>query len=160
MFRPPHGGRMIDQDDLSDLCFECSACSYCCSGAPGFVWLSREDLDRLLEQLGITQEAFIETYCRWVDTGEGRALSLLEIKTGQSTYDCIFLEAGRCSVYPARPLQCRSYPFWKEILDSRESWLEEARSCPGIGRGPGVPKKLIEAYLTERCNHRKLYYPL
>ncbi|MDX9827794.1 MAG: YkgJ family cysteine cluster protein [Spirochaetia bacterium] len=151
---------MLDQNSLSDPCFECAACSFCCSGSPGFVWLGREDLDSLLEQLGLGQEAFIQAYCRWVETGEGRALSLLEIQRGKNTYDCVFLDQGRCSVYPARPLQCRTYPFWKEIVASKESWEEEARSCPGIGKGSPVPAKRIEAYLTERHNHRKLYYPL
>jgi len=151
---------MKDQDSLSDLCFECNACSFCCSGAPGYVWLSRDDLDSLLDYLRIEQMAFVETFCRWVETGEGRTLSLLEKKTGKTTYDCIFLEQGKCSVYPARPLQCRTYPFWDEIVASKESWTRESHSCPGIGRGLLVPKKRIEDYLTERRNHRKLKYPL
>jgi Fe-S-cluster containining protein len=161
LFQPlAYGGRMLPQDSLSDHCFECAACSFCCSGAPGFVWLDRADLDRLLEHLKMSQDAFIEAYCRWVETGEGRALSLREKKAGKNTYDCIFLSQGKCSVYPARPLQCRTYPFWKEIVSTRERWEEEARACPGIGRGSPVPTTLIDAYLTERRKHRKLYYPL
>ena len=37
-------------------------------------------------------------------------------------YDCVFLkedpERGRktCSIYPVRPLQCRTWPFWPENL--------------------------------------------
>ncbi len=151
---------MIAQDSLAGRCFECKACSYCCSGGPGFVWLDRADLDRLLEHFRLSQEVFIETYCRWVETGEGKALSLRERKSGRNTYDCVFLAGGKCSVYPARPLQCRTYPFWNEIASSSDSWEEEAKSCPGIGKGSPVPAELVEAYLTERRKHRKLYYPL
>jgi len=151
---------MNDQDSLPDFCFECTACSFCCSGAPGYVWLSREDLDRLLTYLELEQAAFIQNYCRWIKTGEGKALSLQEKKSGEATYDCIFLKHGKCSVYPARPLQCRTYPFWSEIVTTKKGWEEESHSCPGIGRGSSVPRKQIEDYLTARRNHRRLYYPL
>ncbi len=54
-----------------------------------------------------------------------------------------------CSVYSARPAQCRSYPFWPSLLHSPESWQQEAGYCEGIGRGPVVPPESI-AELLER----------
>ena len=53
----------------------------------------------------------------------------------KENYDCIFLSDTGCKVYDARPLQCRTYPFWKGIADSPESWKGEMKSCPGIGKG-------------------------
>jgi Fe-S-cluster containining protein len=35
---------------------------------------------------------------------------------------CAFLDGARCTVYEARPTQCRTFPFWKENLRRRGSW--------------------------------------
>ncbi|MGH7144097.1 MAG: YkgJ family cysteine cluster protein, partial [Planctomycetota bacterium] len=44
---------------------------------------------------------------------------------------------GLCAIYPVRLTQCRTYPFWKSILDraSDSAWRSHADQCPGIGRG-------------------------
>ena len=49
--------------------------------------------------------------------------------------DCVLLDGKGCSSYAVRPQQCRAYPFWPEVVKSREAWLREARRCPGIGVG-------------------------
>jgi Fe-S-cluster containining protein len=51
---------------------------------------------------------------------------------------CHFLEAGGCSIHPAKPTQCRIFPFWPELAGSRREWKKTARYCPGIGKGPLV----------------------
>ena len=42
-----------------------------------------------------------------------------------------------CSVYEARPMQCRTWPFWKVNLASRQAWesVKKATPCPGMGSG-------------------------
>ena len=50
---------------------------------------------------------------------------------------CPFLtQEGTCGVYLARPMQCRTWPFWAENLESPEAWAATAAICPGIGSGP------------------------
>ena len=56
--------------------------------------------------------------------------------TEQTNYDCVFWADGGCTVYPARPLQCRSFPFWEDNIASQNAWEAAAADCPGIGRGP------------------------
>ena len=47
--------------------------------------------------------------------------------------DCIFWEDGAgCQVYHARPLQCRQWPFWPEMLASKAAWKAEKSICPGM----------------------------
>ena len=59
---------------------------------------------------------------------------------GDGLYDCVFLErddegkAG-CSIYPVRPSQCRSWPFWPENLRSSTAWQRAAVTCPGMAKG-------------------------
>jgi Fe-S-cluster containining protein len=43
---------------------------------------------------------------------------------------------GGCSIHPAKPTQCRLFPFWPELVENRKDWERAARTCPGIGTGP------------------------
>jgi Fe-S-cluster containining protein len=49
---------------------------------------------------------------------------------------CHFLNEQGCSIHPAKPTQCRVFPFWPEAVESREEWDRIAAYCPGIGTGP------------------------
>jgi len=136
------------------LKFECQQCSSCCGGGPGYVWLSEADIALLAAHLKLETEIFVATYCRTVEVEGGRALSLRERKN----YDCVFLESGRCAVYPARPVQCRRYPFWEEIIATEESWKAESAFCPGVGKGSLVsPEIITDAILEMRAHPRKLF---
>ena len=108
------------------LSFSCTRCGDCCTGAPGYVWVEREEIEELAKFLGLSPGKFGERYLRKV----GRRYSLLEKPGG----DCIFFDKG-CTVYPARPVQCRTFPFWRSHLKSQRAWDEIAGECPGIGQG-------------------------
>ncbi len=125
------------------LRFECQMCRYCCSSEPGYVYLTKNDIESAASFLSLTFDGFIEKYCRLVDFGTYSLVSLRETPD----YDCIFLSPRGCAVYAARPLQCRTYPFWKNVMESEEKWKEEGKSCPGIGKGKTISKKEIERRL-------------
>jgi len=44
-----------------------------------------------------------------------------------------------CKVYPVRPPQCRSWPFWKENIRNHLRWQNLAESCPGVNTGKRHP---------------------
>lgn len=69
----------------------------------------------------------------------------------KANYDCIFWKNG-CSVYEARPLQCRTFPFWLSMLESSQSWTaaSETMGCPGMGKGELHPMEEIEAILARQ----------
>ena len=127
------------------LRFACIGCHYCCRHEPGYVFLTRRDLDRLLAHTGLDEGTFIERYGVVVDLGIVKRISLSE-KPG---HDCVFWNDG-CTVYEARPLQCRAYPFWSSVLATRDSWKEEGRYCPGIGSGPLRNREHIAGWLDAR----------
>jgi Fe-S-cluster containining protein len=81
--------------------------------------------------LGVTDEKFRRDYT-WRKYG---ALSLKE----RGNYDCVFLRVtgrgAKCEIYPARPRQCVSFPFWPETLESKNAWERYSGSCPGMNRG-------------------------
>jgi len=134
------------------LRFACTRCSSCCRHDPGFVFLSAFDLRNLLGHTGLAFHDFLSTFVRKVDSGSGFWLSLRE----KANYDCILWGENGCSVYIARPVQCSTFPFWQGILDSKETWLEEAKDCPGIGKGTVVPASGISERLWLQRVHPRL----
>lgn len=119
------------------LRFECTQCGQCCTGAPGFVWVSAEEREKIAQYLNISQEEFSEKYLRHVD---GR----ISLKEKSSSYDCVFLHNNRCTVYPVRPVQCRTFPWWATTLKSERMWKEAAQYCEGINeQAPIVPLEVI-----------------
>jgi Fe-S-cluster containining protein len=128
------------------LRFSCVRCSACCGGEPGYVFLAKNDLQRLLALLKLDFASFYRKYCRLVDTGLGMALSLNE----KPNYDCIFLGEDACAVYEARPIQCSTYPFWAGILESPGNWRAEKAYCPGVDCGDMRSRDHIESCLSKR----------
>lgn len=127
------------------LKFSCRQCSFCCRGFPGVVLMDETDLERLAKWADVTREQFIQMYCRWVESDDGfEYLSLRE----KRNMECIFWNNG-CESYEARPVQCRTYPFWTKVLESRETWDEEGKSCPGINSGENHPQEEIETELSK-----------
>ena len=128
------------------LRFDCTRCGNCCSGAPGYVWVSHDEIRAIAGLLGMSAERFAEQHTRRV----GQRQSLLELEDG----DCEFLVREpdgntSCSIHAARPRQCRAWPFWDSNLGSARSWQAAARGCPGINQGPLHSLAVIRAALNE-----------
>lgn len=120
------------------LRFECTQCGKCCTGGPGAVWVSDQDKKRLCELLKIDEVTLESRYLRQLD---GR-WALEELKPN---YDCVFLDGKKCTAYEARPLQCRTFPFWPGALTSPESWKHAGNYCEGINdTAPIVPFEQIQ----------------
>jgi len=110
------------------LRFACQpGCTVCCE-QKGFVYLTEADLARAAGFLGMTAKAFERKYVY-------RTRNLMRLRVPREAH-CYFLEGRGCSIHPAKPTQCRIFPFWPELVDSRREWLKTARYCPGIGQGP------------------------
>ncbi|MDR2864292.1 MAG: YkgJ family cysteine cluster protein [Spirochaetaceae bacterium] len=132
------------------LSFSCVSCSLCCRRDSGYVFLTENDLRLLLNELAMPYEEFVPVYCRWVKLGTS-GFEFLSLKE-TSNYDCIFWKKT-CSVYKARPLQCRNYPFWKDLLISKKIWKEALAECPGVGHGELHSKEFIESCIKEEKKH-------
>lgn len=121
------------------LRFACTQCGNCCTGGPGAVWFTPEEGVAMAQRLGLDEATFLERFTRRIGTRR----SLNERRTAFG-YDCIFLDRATrpgkavCGLYEARPMQCRTWPFWPENLDSREAWtsVKERTPCPGMDGGP------------------------
>jgi Fe-S-cluster containining protein len=118
------------------LRFQCTRCGHCCTGDPGFVWVTDEELAEIAAYRGETPEETKALYTRWTTRGR----TLREKANG----DCVFYDrSAGCSVYPVRPPQCRTWPFWASNVASREAWQETCKVCPGSGGGELIPAEEI-----------------
>ncbi len=108
-------------------------CGRCCAGpGEGYIWVARPEVELIARHLGLTPDEVRQKYLRRV----GLRTTIIE---DPLTRDCIFLQVvdGRkqCVVYPVRPGQCRSWPFWPENLLGPDEWNRAAVKCPGVNRG-------------------------
>ncbi len=95
--------------------------------------MSLREQERIREHLGLAPDWFRRRYLEPLEEG-GHGFRLAP--EGR----CPFLDQqGSCRIYAVRPQQCRSYPFWPELVQTRAAWRREARRCEGIDRGAVIP---------------------
>ncbi len=128
----------------SGLNFECQngCCKCCICGTGMYVFLSELEIVDIAHELGIDPVLFRNVFTR--PYGGGRAL------TSTSVGECVLLDVttGKCGVYNARPTQCRTYPFWTEVVHSKSAWKQEMKRCPGIGKGD---KFFFPDFIKKQC---------
>lgn len=126
------------------LPFQCTQCGECCRarGAYQFVYVGKEERRALARFLGLDSAAFTRRYTVRDPSG----YRTLRFSGGA----CIFLRDNRCRVHPAKPVQCRTWPFWPELLRSRAVYAREVQSlCPGSRRGPRTDAAEIRRQMQE-----------
>ena len=107
--------------------FQCRQCGACCRQA-GFVYLGRGDAERLAAHLKMDVYSFTESYALLMDR-QHLALKKYADET------CVFLKPSGCSVYEARPAQCREFPLnWK--TENSLTYCEGLKASGTAGREP------------------------
>jgi Fe-S-cluster containining protein len=124
------------------LRFECTRCGRCCVAGGGYyLFLGRREIEQIRAYLGLSRSWFRRRYLKRLPDGD-------RVASWRDDGGCVFLDAGgKCGIYPVRPLQCRTYPFWPEVVNRRRDWRRESRRCEGIDRGGEVPVARIRKYL-------------
>ena len=112
------------------LRFQCQRCGACCTGQPGYIFVTPGEIAGLSRALGMDLDAFSRHHVSRV----GRAYTIRQ----RVDHDCMLLDelTGACRGHAQRPAQCRAWPFWAENLASPQDWQLAAVECPGIGEGP------------------------
>ncbi len=130
------------------LHFECRQCGRCCAGpGEGHIWITRPEIEMLAEHLRMTVDDLRRSYVIRI----GTRTTIIE---EPPTNDCVFLKTtgscGGCAIYPVRPNQCRTWPFWPYNLKSPDDWNMAGVKCPGINRGRLYSFEEIERIRRQR----------
>ena len=110
------------------LDFTCTRCGLCCRG-PGEVWFTQEEKAQALAAISGTPLAD-KAGSIWRPSG---ADEVIDVPADQA---CPLLGPEGCTIQAVKPAQCRTYPFWPELLQSRGAWESEKGRCEGIDLGP------------------------
>jgi Fe-S-cluster containining protein len=111
--------------------FDASVCSQCegncCIGESGYIWINSSEIEKLANHLNLEVDQLVEKYL----TKVGYKYTINEQKLSETNYACIFfdLEKKQCSIYEARPTQCRTFPFWDYFKNRINEVKDE---CPAI----------------------------
>jgi Fe-S-cluster containining protein len=105
------------------------------------VYLSEDDLRRAAAFLGMEPGDFERRYVY-------RTSHKLRLRVAAEAR-CPFLESHGCAIHPAKPTQCRIFPFWPELVNARREWKKAARFCPGIDNGPLIQIETAQAQAEE-----------
>jgi hypothetical protein len=89
--------------ELAESSFKCQQCGACCRWS-GHVLLAEVDITRLAAAARLSEETFISRYT--VLAANRSQLSLADGPDGS----CTLLKDGLCTLYEARPAQCRDFP--------------------------------------------------
>lgn len=124
--------------------FQCQGSGRCCvsRGEYGYVYLTLEERRKMAKFLKLSTSAFTRKYCQKTD-------GIYHLKDGDGP-ECIFLTGKRCSVYEVRPMQCRTWPFWPEVMNAK-AWAKEVQAfCPGVGKGRLISGEEIRFILEKQ----------
>lgn len=124
------------------LKFKCTACGKCCTKLDGPVWVTKNDVTVMAHHLKLFEGSFMNKYVTLrrfkprdsLGTAQVRRMVL---KNRDQSTDCAFLvrhNKGKtsCSIYNARPVQCRTYPWWRDNLTDADAWEREKEHCEGV----------------------------
>ncbi len=133
--------------DRPALRFECTQCGECCwtRGEYAHVYVTQEDMLRMAASAGLETKEFRSLYTVRGDDGWVE----LDFPGGR----CVFLDpvTNLCQFYDVRPTQCRTFPFWPELLRAGRWTAEARRICEGVGQGREVPAdEVAERLETQR----------
>lgn len=106
---------------------KCAQCGgKCCIGESGYIFLSAGEMRAIAEFLELDFDDFTRRFIRKV----GAQYSLNE-KPHPSGFACVFFDEAskRCGIYPVRPKQCRTFPFW-EVFKNNACGAK--RECEGV----------------------------
>ena len=123
--------------------FHCKKCGECCQGEDNSVVVFPQEIRRILRRTGLPwlEVAGPPEEGEWDTDG---CFHTLEWRLTKEEGLCRFYQNGRCSVYPARPMLCRTYPFY---LDNGELMCSECRGLGGRIEPDEADKMAMQLFL-------------
>jgi hypothetical protein len=122
--------------------FQCIKCGICCGD-------TKEKTRHILllkteaEQIATTTSQQTSKFTIKINNKAPYTYKMKKTKNGK----CIFLKNNRCTIYTARPLICRFYPFELKTAHRGKHTFLYTTECPGINKGPMLSKNYFRKLL-------------
>jgi len=127
-----------------NLAFTCNKCGTCCGNTAQrtrHILLTKKDAERITAHTKQETAAFAEN----ADSEP----YVFEMKKNPETGKCIFHQKNHCSIYMARPLICRFYPFQLTTDAAGTCTFTETAECPQIHACTEEGKPLNQTYFKK-----------
>jgi Fe-S-cluster containining protein len=131
----------------TNIRWTCIRCTNSCSDIAGhkrIILLTSRDIRRITDATRLDPKEF---------SVSARVPAPYEKRMKKRDGKCIFLRGSGCSIYKARPLICRFYPFCISSSGAQELQIGVDLKCSGMGNGPKRGQKffcsLVELAKTE-----------
>jgi len=120
----------IMKEDGFNYAFNPKACESCqgkcCTGESGYIYVNKTEIENISVLLDMPIKEFVNQYL----FKKMYKYSIKEVVYNGS-YECVFYdrESNGCTIYDARPTQCKTFPFW----DYYKTRVEELKlECEGV----------------------------
>ena len=120
----------IMKEDGFNYAFNPKACESCqgkcCTGESGYIYVNKTEIENISTLLDMPIKEFVNQYL----FKKMYKYSIKEVVYNGS-YECVFYdrESNGCTIYDARPMQCKTFPFW----DYYKTRVEELKlECEGV----------------------------
>jgi Fe-S-cluster containining protein len=171
--------KVLIKVSFGDIKFACQRCGSCCHHRrplefddlipldrlrefwekSNLIYLTKKDIQKIGRRSRRKPDEFVDTLYGYdgnsvkvQDSGKKIILDLPVMKSKEDT-TCVFYKEG-CTVYSVRPKACRLFPFRveEETTPSGDVMLNIGHNatCPGIGKGASVDKKILEKLVLEQ----------
>ena len=123
-----------------DVSFACEKCAQCCGDTEDtirHVLLLKSEAERISKKTG-------KEICEFAIEVSGFEPYIYEIKKPETVGKCCFLVNSKCTIYEARPIICRFYPFELINLGDENYLFSFTTKCPGIGKGSNLERAFFE----------------
>lgn len=119
--------------------FKCQRSGKCCTAPEGmFVFLTKADIYRIEDATGLNPWE-ISTLKSFDSTRFSDMPGTYYVLNMEESGRCLFLKEGSCSINDAKPTQCRTWPFWPELVREPKRMKVASDFCDGIGKGEEIP---------------------
>lgn len=119
-------GKVVHPTGVRWTCVRCGACCMDRNGHERRIWMLKREAEVISKVTGLKVDDFSDQV-----NGLNPYTRVMKKKGGA----CFFLRDLRCSVYSARPLTCRFYPFSLTDEGGVKVFKLTDEPCPGLGFG-------------------------
>jgi Fe-S-cluster containining protein len=134
---------------ILEIGFSCRLCGECCRGEDNSVVVFPQEIRSIQDATGLAWQevAGPPQEGEWDREGCFHTLEWRLVKDGPS---CRFFDKrGRCSIYPNRPLLCRTYPFYLDEGVLRVSLCRGLGGSIDLAGAERIAAQLLRRHITE-----------